>query len=139
MPSFELKTLQGTVIRSASLKGRLVLLNFWATWCGPCKDEMPALGRLQERLHDEDFQLLTITSDLQAKAIRAFLSMVNVDIPVLLDETQAVSNAYMARALPLSVLIGKDGRMIGRAMGPRDWDSPSMIAFIQRLLREPAQ
>ncbi|GJL55583.1 MAG: thioredoxin [Nitrospirales bacterium] len=139
MPPFELKTLKGTVVRSTSLKGRLVLLNFWATWCGPCKDEMPALGRLQEQLHDEDFQLLTITSDLQPEAIKAFLNILSVDFPVLLDETQDVSRTYMAQALPLSVLIGKDGRIIGRAMGPRAWDDLAMIAFMKLLLSQSAR
>ena len=139
MPPFELKTLEGNVLRSASLKGRVVLLNFWATWCGPCKDEMPALGKLKQRFNKKDFLLLTITTDLQPKAIKAFLNILNVDFPVLLDHTQEVSQVYMARALPLTVLIGKDGRLIGRAMGPREWDSPASIALIAHLIDEPVQ
>ncbi len=139
MPPFELQTLDGTSVHSSSLRGNVVLLNFWAIWCGPCKDEMPALGRLQQRFKEEDFLLLTITTDQQPKAIRAFLNMLNVDFPVLMDDTREVSVAYKARALPLTVLIGKEGRLLGKAMGPREWDSPASIALIKHLINEPIQ
>ncbi len=139
MPRFELKTLDGTLVRSSSFLGKVVLLNFWATWCGPCKDEMPSLGKLKNRFKEEDFLLLTITTDLQPKAIQTFLKILDVDFPVLLDHSQAVSHAYMARALPLTVLIGKEGQIYGKAMGPREWDSPSAIALIKHLIDDPAQ
>ena len=134
MPPFELQTLDGTSVRSSSLRGKVVLLNFWATWCGPCKDEMPALGRLKKHFEKEDFLLLTITTDQQPHAIRSFLNILNVDFPVLLDDSREVSVAYRARALPFTVLIGKDGQLLGKAMGPREWDSPASIALITQLL-----
>ena len=136
MPPFQLETLDGTMMQSASFKGRIVLLNFWATWCGPCKDEMPSLGKLSDRFKGQDVQILTITADLQPEAIKAFLKILNLDLPVLLDATQRVSRDYMARALPLTVVIGKDGKLIGRAMGPREWDSQTAIALIEHLLDE---
>ncbi len=139
MPPFKLQALDGTHVRSENLIGKVVLLNFWATWCGPCKDEMPALGKLTQRFKQEDFFLLTITTDVQPKAIRAFLNILNVDFPVLLDPTQEVSHAYMARALPLTVLIDKNGKLIGKAMGPREWDSPASIALITQLINKPVQ
>ena len=134
MTHFVLPTVEGQIIRSEDFAGRVVILNFWATWCGPCKDEMPALARLDQRFNQEDFLLLTITTDLQTQAIKTFLEILNIDIPVLLDEHQEVSHAYMARALPLTVVIDRDGRLIGKAMGPREWDSPASMALIQQLL-----
>ncbi|MGB0909752.1 MAG: TlpA family protein disulfide reductase [Nitrospirales bacterium] len=139
MPPFELQTLDGTHVRSANLKGKVLLLNFWATWCGPCKDEMPSLGKLSQRFKQEDFLVLTITTDIQPKTIQSFLEILNVDFPVLLDTTQEVSHAYMARALPLTVLVDKDGQLIGKAMGPREWNSPASIALISQLLDKPVQ
>ncbi|WP_447968890.1 TlpA family protein disulfide reductase [Nitrospira sp. M1] len=134
MPPFTLEALDGTQVHSSQLKGQIVLLNFWATWCGPCKEEMPALATLNQHFSNTDFLLLTITADLQPEAIQAFLNILKVDFPVLLDKTNAVSHAYMARALPLTVLIDKEGKLIGKAMGPRDWDSPDAIAMIEHLL-----
>ncbi len=134
MPPFELKALDGKLLHSSTLKGQVVLLNFWATWCGPCKEEMPALAKLKHHFSNKDFLLLTITADLQPEAITAFLKILKVDFPVLLDRTNEVSHAYMARALPLTVLIDQEGKLIGKAMGPREWDSPEAIAMIKHLL-----
>jgi len=137
MPPFELKALDGKLINSSTLKGRVVLLNFWATWCGPCKEEMPSLAKLKHHFRNNDLCLLTITADLQPEAIKAFLKILKVDFPVLLDKTNDVSHAYMARALPLTVLIDQEGKLIGKAMGPRQWDSPEAIAMLEDLLENP--
>lgn len=131
---FELKSLDGPSIELAHLKGKVVVVNFWATWCGPCKEEMPAFERLRQQLDPERFTLLTITTDLQREGIRQFLANLHVRLPVLFDEDQAVSQAYLVRALPTTVVIDQQGMLIGRAVGPRDWDAPTAVKALQSLV-----
>jgi thiol-disulfide isomerase/thioredoxin len=134
--SFELPSLDGGRLRSQDLAGKIVLLNFWATWCGPCKDEMPSLGRLQEQLDPKLFAVVTMTTDVQEEGIRQFLAQLRVTLPVLFDEQQDVSRAFMVRGLPTTVLIGADGRLLARAVGPREWDSAAAIAVMRQALKE---
>lgn len=128
---FDLKTLDGRSVQLADLKGKVVLVNFWATWCGPCKEEMPAFERLRQRLDPERFALVTITTDMQRDGIKHFLANLNVQLPVLFDEDQDVSRAYLVRALPTTVLIDRQGTVVGRAVGPREWDAPKTIHLLQ--------
>lgn len=128
---FDLKTLDGRSVQLADLKGKVVLVNFWATWCGPCKEEMPAFERLRQRLDPERFALVTITTDLQREGIKHFLMNLNVQLPVLFDEDQDVSRAYLVRALPTTVLIDRQGTLVGRAVGPREWDALKTIHLLQ--------
>ncbi|WHZ23325.1 MAG: TlpA disulfide reductase family protein [Nitrospira sp.] len=128
---FDLKALDGRSVQLADLRGKVVLVNFWATWCGPCKEEMPAFERLRQRLDPERFALVTITTDMQRDGIKHFLANLNVQLPVLFDEDQDVSRAYLVRALPTTVLIDRQGTVVGRAVGPREWDTPKTIHLLQ--------
>lgn len=132
--TFDLKALDGEFVRSKDLAGKVVLLNFWATWCGPCKEEMPSFERLRQQLDPARFSVLTITTDLQPEGIKQFLKQLRVDVPVLFDEDQEVSRSYMVRGLPTTVLIGKNGAVIGRAVGPRVWDSAEAVALLRQLV-----
>ena len=131
---FDLKSLDGTSVQLADMKGKVVVVNFWATWCGPCKDEMPAFERLRRQLDPERFALLTITTDLQREGIKHFLANLHVQLPVLFDEDQDVSHAYMVRALPTTVFIDRQGALLGRAVGPREWDAPKAVQALQGLM-----
>lgn len=134
--SFELLSLDGGRLRSQDLAGKVVLLNFWATWCGPCKEEMPSLARLRERLDPNAFAVVTMTTDGQAEAIRQFLAQLGVTLPVLFDEQQDVSRAFMVRGLPTTVLIAADGTVLARAVGPREWDSEAAITLMRQALKQ---
>ena len=134
---FELTSLEGKVIRLSDLAGKVVLVNFWATWCGPCKEEMPSLARLQRQLDPKKFILLTVTTDLQRQGIAQFLSHAGVTLPVLFDEDQEVSRSFMVRGLPTTVVVGRDGTLLGRAVGPRVWDSPEAVAMIRQAMEQP--
>jgi thiol-disulfide isomerase/thioredoxin len=131
---FELTTLDGTVMKSSELAGKVVLVNFWATWCGPCKEEMPSLARLQQQLDPAHFALLTVTTDLQRQGIAHFLSQLGVTLPVLFDEDQEVSRSFMVRGLPTTVVIAMNGALVGRAVGPRAWDSPEAVAAMRHVM-----
>jgi thiol-disulfide isomerase/thioredoxin len=134
-PPFALPALgEPDPLRSEDLLGKVVLLNFWATWCGPCKEEMPALQRLQQHFSSKPFAVVAVTADLQPAAIRAFLTQVGATFPNALDEHQDVSRAYWIRGLPTTVIIDRQGRVVGRAVGPRAWDGPDAAALIERLL-----
>lgn len=131
---FDLKSLEGRSVQLAELKGKVVLVNFWATWCGPCKEEMPAFERLRQRMDPARFALVTITTDLQRDGIKQFLTTLNVRLPVLFDEEQDVSRAYLVRALPTTVLIDRQGTLVGRAVGPREWDAPKTVDLLQGMM-----
>lgn len=131
---FELMTLDGKVIKSSELAGKVVLVNFWATWCSPCKEEMPSLARLQQQLDPARFVMLTVTTDLQRQGIAHFLSQLRVSLPVLFDEDQEVSRSFMVRGLPTTIVIARDGTLVGRAVGPRAWDSPDALAAMQYVM-----
>ena len=131
---FELTALDGKVVKSSELVGKVVLVNFWATWCGLCKEEMPSLARLQKQLDPTQFTLMTVTTDLQRQGIAHFLSQLGVSLPVLFDEDQEVSRSFMVRGLPTTVVIARDGALIGRAVGPRAWDSPESVAVMRQVM-----
>jgi thiol-disulfide isomerase/thioredoxin len=131
---FELATLDGKVVKSSELAGKVVLVNFWATWCGPCKEEMPSLARLQKQLDPKDFVMLTVTTDLQRQGIAHFLSQLGVSLPVLFDEDQEVSRSFMVRGLPTTIVIARDGTLVGRAVGPRAWDSPEAVSVMRHVM-----
>ena len=120
-PAFVLPTLDGTRIDSHSLSGQVVVLNFWATWCGPCKEEMPSLERLRQQLNSKRFRLFAVTTDTRHQDIAVFWNQLDLHFEVLLDEQEELSQTMMIRNLPTTVLIDPTGRLVGRMMGPRDW------------------
>jgi peroxiredoxin len=138
MMEFDLKAIDGTTFGSQDLRGKVVLLNFWATWCSPCKEEMPSLARLQSQFDVGQVQVVTVTTDVYPQGIKQFLNHLAITLPVLFDEDQELSRQFMVRGLPTTVLIGRDGKAIGRAVGPRVWDSRESIALLRQVVeRQP--
>ncbi len=132
--AFDLQGLDGGTVRSKELAGKVVLLNFWATWCGPCKEEMPSLAKLQSQFDPTQFQVVTITTDMHPLGIKQFLDHLGIRLPVLFDQHEDVSRSFMVRGLPTTILITQDGRAIGRAVGPRAWDSDESVALVRHVL-----
>jgi thiol-disulfide isomerase/thioredoxin len=114
-------------------KGRLVLLNLWATWCGPCVEEMPALDRLQARLGGDDFTVLALAMDRQGRTlVEPFLVKLRIrNLAMYLDTSGNATRALKARGLPTTLLIDRDGREIGRLEGAAEWDSDAAAAFLR--------
>jgi peroxiredoxin len=118
----------------ASLRGQVVLLNFWATWCEPCEREMPAIQRLHERLAPEGLRLVAVSVDDDQEAIDRFRERYRLTFPILSDPDKRVANTYQTYRYPETLLIGRDGVVVERYVGPRDWDSPLYEARIRKLL-----
>jgi peroxiredoxin len=134
-PDFALPPLDGGApVRLAELRGRIVLVNFWATWCKPCEDEMPAMERLHRALDPEHFALLAISVDDAPDLVTAFSDRLGLSFPILLDPGRVVSTEWQTFRYPESFLIGRDGTVVERYIGPREWDAPAYVERIRRLL-----
>jgi peroxiredoxin len=136
-PDFSLKDLTGKKVEIKDYKGKIVFLNFWATWCGPCKEEMPSLEVLHEKSKGEKFVLLTISVDYEGlKVVHGFLDKHSYTFPVLLDPNGETLDLFEVKGIPTTFIIDKKGRVIGRAIGPRDWKSPEVFSLINLLVEK---
>lgn len=125
---------QGGTHSLADYRGKVVLLNFWATWCAPCREEMPALDALQAELGGEDFQVVAIaTGHNPPPAITKFLAEAEVtNLPVLLDPRQQLAREMGVMGMPVTVLIDRDGQEIARLMGGADWASDAAKTLVRQ-------
>lgn len=110
-PDFTLKTLDGPALRLAEQRGQVVLVNFWASWCAPCKVEMPHLNRLADKYRDTGVVLLAVNVDDDPKKAAAEARKLGINFPVLLDTAKIASKAYKLEAMPTTVLVDRDGRV----------------------------
>ncbi|MBI4184870.1 MAG: TlpA family protein disulfide reductase [Proteobacteria bacterium] len=140
MPEVGMRDAAGAEVGLGRFRGKVVLLNLWATWCGPCVREMPSLDRLQAALAGERFEVVALSEDLGgADAVRRFYERTGVrHLAIHLDPRGALARAVGARGLPTSLLIDREGREIGRLEGAADWDSPEAVALIRYYLGAPA-
>jgi thiol-disulfide isomerase/thioredoxin len=135
-PDFDLPTLSGEArIERGDLDGRVALVNFWATWCKPCEEEIPAMERLYQALHPEGFELLAISVDENREDVEAFQGKYDISFPILLDPDQAASRLYQTTGFPESILLDRQGRIVERYVGPRDWDHPDYLGRVRRLMQ----
>lgn len=125
----------GSPLDLAGLRGKVVLVNFWATWCKPCEDEMPAMERLYRRLAPEGFELLAVSVDADVEPVHAFQERLGLSFPILLDPEQKAARSYQTFRFPESLLIGPDGVVVERYVGGKEWDADAYVERIRRLLR----
>ena len=130
-----LKTLDGAVHDLAQYRGKVVLVNFWATWCEPCRDEMPSIARLKEKFAGQPFEVLAVNVDEPEARVRAFLEKTPLQLTVVLDPGKSVTKNWNARILPASYVIGRDGRVHFNAVGELNWGDDSVVKRIEALLR----
>ena len=128
----------GAALTFANWKGRVVLVNLWATWCAPCRKEMPALAALQAKLGSRDFEVVAISVDSKGvTASSAFLKDVGADnLKLYVEPSTEIVNGLRAIGLPTTLLIDRQGREIGRLVGPADWASPEAEVLIKSALAE---
>lgn len=130
----------GQEVTLDAYRGKVVLLNFWATWCAPCRHEMPMLDALQSELGGDDFAVVTVaTGPNKLTAIEKFFEEISVEhLPILMDPKQALAREMHVMGLPVTVLLDRDGNEIARLMGDADWASDSAKAIIRAVIDQPA-
>jgi peroxiredoxin len=134
-PDFSLPDLDGHLHRLSDLRGNVVFLNLWATWCPPCRMEMPSMERLHQRLRGKDFVMLAVSEDeTGAAAVQPFVEEMRLTFPVLLDTEGTLPSRYGVTGYPETFLIDRDGRVVHHTIGPEDWDSEPVYQFLQKLL-----
>jgi peroxiredoxin len=135
-PDFTLRTMSGPNLRLQEQRGQVVLVNFWATWCGPCRQEMPHLNRLYDKYRTSGFQLLGVNIDDDARAATELATRLGVKFPVLLDTDKKASRLYDMSAMPATVVIDRDGRVRYIHRGYRDGFEKTYEQQIRELLKE---
>jgi peroxiredoxin len=139
-PAFELPRVgESGSVSLSSLRGQVVLLNFWATWCKPCEDELPAMERLHRAFAGGDFHLVAVSVDADAEPVQRFRERLGLSFTLLLDTDQRVARAYHTFRFPETLLIGRDGVILERYVGPKEWDAPVYVDRIRRLLETPRE
>jgi peroxiredoxin len=134
-PTFTVSALNGPSIRLTDYRGRVVLLNFWATWCPACQSEMPALERLYQAFKARGFAVLAISIDADGRsAVEPFVRERPFTVPIGLDPKMTVADRYGVQALPTTVLVDRNGNRVAWAVGPREWDAPDARAVVELLL-----
>ena len=132
---FALPTPAGATFRLGDQRGKVVMVNFWATWCPPCLEEMPAMERLYRKHKDAGFTLVAVSVDTDPKKVKPFLSEHSLTMPIGIDPKMELANTYGVRALPSSFLLGRDGNLAALAIGPRQWDNDAAHSLVEGMLR----
>jgi thiol-disulfide isomerase/thioredoxin len=140
LPEIQLQGADGRARGLTDFRGKVVLLNIWATWCAPCRREMPTLDRLQATLGGEGFEVVALSIDRAGiDVVRKFYTEVGIKHLVLyIDSSGKAASKLSASGLPTTLLIDREGREVGRLVGPAEWDAPAMVAFIRDHLTERA-
>jgi len=136
---FTLPSLQGQPVSLADQKGDIILINFWATWCKDCVQEMPEFEKLYQKYHGKGLSIFAISIDQNGQpAVEAFLKEENLKLtyPILLDPDGHVARAYQLRWLPVTIVVGRDGRIIKTVLGARPWGSKKVMKSFDYLLNE---
>jgi peroxiredoxin len=133
-PSLALQDMDGRSHTLAGYRGSVVLINFWATWCEPCRQEMPSIERLRDKLTGKPFVVLAVNVDEPEARVRQFLSQTGLRLPVLLDPNKTVTRNWGVRLLPATYIIGRDGRVRYRLVGDLDWSSETVLGVVSQLI-----
>jgi peroxiredoxin len=133
---FNLLDLNGNKIVLSGLKGKIVFLNFWATWCPPCREEMPSMQKLYTRFKDKDFAMLAVSVKEPAPVVKKFFKDYSLTFTALLDSDGELMTSYGVRAIPATYILDRDGAIVGKAFGPRKWDSKKAMALFEHLINK---
>jgi thiol-disulfide isomerase/thioredoxin len=137
-PALELPALDGATHRLADYRGQVVLVNFWATWCGPCRAEMPSIERLRERLAGRPFVVLAVNVGEGERVARDFAESLPVRFTVLMDRDTRAARSWGARVLPATYILGPDGRIRYGHFGELDWAADDVRVRIEALMEAPS-
>jgi len=133
IPPFTVKTMSGKAASVDGLAGKVVLLNFWATWCPPCKAEMPSIEALYGKLKDSAFDIMAISVSETPKTVADFLKSNKYTYPIYLDESGEASAPFAGRGIPTTFVLDKQGRAIAGIVGSRSYDGPEVVSLFKEL------
>lgn len=134
-PDFVLPDIDGNPYRLSDFAGQVVIVNFWASWCPPCREEMPSMQRAWEQLEGEGVLMLGINVGEDEDTIFRFTADYPVEFPLLLDRDSSVIKQWRVRGLPTTLVVDPDGRIVYQAIGSREWDDPALLAQVRALKR----
>ena len=136
-PDFKLKDLQGREVSLKSYRGKVVLLNFWATWCPPCRKEIPSMVKLYKRYKDKGLEIIGVNLDkLDKSGVEKFSLEYNIDFPILLDPAGKVATLYGITVLPTTFILDRNGKIQEKVAGGKDWSSEENLKIFETLLSE---
>jgi peroxiredoxin len=137
-PDFTFPGVDGKMVGLSDYRGKVVLVNIWATWCPPCVDEMPSMERLYKELKGENFEILAVSLDaFGTKAVAPFMKKYNLSFPALMDPNGSIQTLYQTTGIPESFIVDQEGILIKKIIGARDWATPEIIGFFRDLIQKP--
>ena len=135
-PDFDTVDLKGDVWSLSKLKGQVVFLNFWATWCPPCREEMPSMERLYAKLPKEKFEMIALFNKDDPAAVKNFVAKLGITFPILSDEYNFAGTKYGLTGLPETFIIDKQGVIQEKYIGSVEWDSPEIVDMLMKYINE---
>ena len=133
LDDFSVNALAGSAVRLSAQKGKIVLLNFWATWCPPCKAEMPAIEKLWARTKDKDFMVMGVSVGEEPGTVKDFIARMGYSYPIFVDPSGALGTAFGARSIPTTYILDKSGAAIAGKIGAAPYDSEEAAAIFAEL------
>lgn len=133
-PELSLESLDGEQVRLSDFRGRVVFLNFWATWCGPCKIEVKDIDRLHRTLGEEDFAVVAVDIQENPRQVRQFMQEYGIDFPVYLDREGRAAARWGITGIPTTYIVDPRGYLAGKAVGPREWGDEDSVALMRSLM-----
>ncbi len=135
-PDFTVRDLAGRETRLSDLKGKVAMVNFWATWCPPCREEIPSMAALNRLMAGRPFQILAISIDEGGKeAVEAFFRQSGNELPAYLDTNRAIGRMYGITGVPETFIINRNGVIIKKIVGPIDWNAPEVVRFLNEAMQ----
>jgi len=134
VPEFSLTSLSGEEVSISDYRGKVVFLNFWATWCPPCRAEMPSMQEVYERWEDKDFEMVAVNLREDNKTVEKYMEEGGYTFPVLMDKEGQIGGLFGVTGIPTTFMVDKEGRLIARLVGTREWDVPEFEALLEKLV-----
>ncbi len=135
-PDFDTVDLNGKVWSLSKLKGKVVFVNFWATWCPPCREEMPSMQRLYVKLPKDKFKMIALFNKDQPELVKNFIAKLGLTMPILSDEYNFAGTKYGLTGLPETFIVDKQGVIREKIIGAAEWDSPENIEMLTKYINE---
>jgi thiol-disulfide isomerase/thioredoxin len=135
-PNFSVSSIEGKMKSRLSTKGNITILNFWATWCPPCKQEIPTLQRLYEIMKGEKFEIMAVDLGEAPKSVKAFVDENKISYPVYVDPKNSLAGLYASRGIPTTYILDKNGKFIAGVIGSFDYASPEFVKIMKELAQK---